>query len=113
MPVPSGSIVDEDIHDPRNTRTTDTSGPEGILRVARAHRSAGRNQQAIDAYSRLVSDYPFSSRLPEAFLERGLVRLSRGDRTGALIDFDTVAEAFPATPQASEARRQGALLRRR
>jgi regulator of sirC expression with transglutaminase-like and TPR domain len=65
----------------------------------------------MDAYTRLINDFPFSPHLPEAFLERGKLRRAAGDRPGALSDFDTVAEACPRSAEAGEARRRAASLR--
>jgi len=104
------AIADEDIRD-AVPGGADTGSAEGILKVARAYASSRRTREAMDAYTRLITDYPFSPLLPVAFLERGRLRLTSGDRAGALEDFDTIAEAFPASPQAGEARRQGNLLR--
>jgi TolA-binding protein len=106
----SPAIADEDVHT-QGQGALPADGAAGILKVARSYSSAGRKREAIDAYTRLVSDYPFSSLLPEAFIERARLRLAAGDRSGALEDFDTVAEAFPSSPWAAEARRQGDLLR--
>lgn len=110
LSAPTPLIGDEDV-----TASAPAGGnsstADGLLRVAQSYASAGNTRQAIDAYTRLIADNPFSQVLPQAFLERGRLRLRAGDRRGALEDFDTVVEAFPASPQASEARRQGGLLR--
>jgi tetratricopeptide (TPR) repeat protein len=110
LSAPTPLIGDEDV-----TASAPAGGnsatADGLLRVAQSYASAGNTRQAIDAYTRLIADNPFSPVLPQAFLERGRLRLRAGERKGALEDFDTVVEAFPASPQASEARRQGGLLR--
>lgn len=106
-------ILEEDLRGATPPDPGHSQGEEGILRVARRYTEIGRIQQAIDAYTRLVADYPFSPHLPEAFLARGKLRQAQGDDRGALEDFDTVAEAFPRSPQAPEARRLGAMLRDR
>lgn len=107
------AILEEDLRDAPPPNPAPSRGEEGILRVARRYTEIGRIQQAIDAYTRLMTDYPFSPHLPEAFLARGRLRQARGDDRGALADFDTVAEAFPKSPQAPEARRLSARLRDR
>jgi len=107
------AIMDEDLRTTIIPGPETSEGAEGILRVARRYAAAGRVREAIDAYNRLIDDYPFSPLLPEAFLGRGRLRLSGGDSRGALADFDTVAEAFPASGQAREARRQAEILRSR
>jgi tetratricopeptide (TPR) repeat protein len=110
LSAPTPLIGDEDV-----TASAPAGGnsatADGLLRVAQSYASAGNTRQAIDAYTRLIADNPFSPVLPQAFLERGRLRLRAGERRGALEDFDTVVEAFPASPQASEARRQGDFLR--
>ena len=108
---PPAAVEDEDLRSV--PPGSGAAGEEGLLRAARAHAAAGRPREAIDVYSRLIQDYPFSPTLPEAFLERGREKLKTGDRTGALEDFDAVAEAFPRSAQALEARRLGDSLRRR
>jgi len=81
-------------------------GDDGILRVARHYRDRGRAREALEAYTRLIKDYPFSPLLASAFMERGLLRESQGDLTGARSDLETVTQAFPDSPEASGARRK-------
>ncbi|MBI3449637.1 MAG: tetratricopeptide repeat protein [Acidobacteria bacterium] len=107
---PSTPISDEDVRRPESAAPA-ASGADGLLRAARSYISSGKPREAIDVLTRLISDFPFSPLLPEAFLERASARLGLGDRHGALEDFDTVTEAFPASPRAAEARRQASLLR--
>jgi tetratricopeptide (TPR) repeat protein len=106
-------IQDEDIREAPPIGVPAASNSDAVLRVARSYAAQGKTRQAIDAYTRLIQDDPFSSLLPEAFLERGKLKLGLGDRDGALADFDTVVEAYPRSPLAAEARRQGDSLRRR
>lgn len=107
-------IQDEDIREvPAIGGAGAPATSDGVLRVARSYAAQGKSRQAIDAYTRLIQDDPFSSLLPEAFLERGKLKIGLGDREGALADFDTVVEAYPRSPIAAEARRQGDALRRR
>jgi len=85
-------------------------GDDGILKVARHYRDRGRPREALEAYTRLIKDYPFSPLLARAFMERGLLRESQGDLAGARSDLETVAQAFPDSPEAPSARRKLAAL---
>jgi tetratricopeptide (TPR) repeat protein len=106
-------VLDEDVRDVRPPGAGEDAGDEGTLRVARWYAGRGRTSEALDAYTRLIEEHPFSPLLPQAFLERGRLRLRGGDLAGALADFDTVSEAFPGSPLAAEARREGEAVRRR
>ncbi|HZE89490.1 MAG TPA: tetratricopeptide repeat protein [Verrucomicrobiae bacterium] len=107
---PAATISDEDVRGPESA-VPPAAGADGLLRAARSYVGAGKRREAVDVFTRLISDFPFSPLLADAFFERGSARLSLGDRHGALEDFDTVSEAFPASPRAAEARRQASLLR--
>jgi TolA-binding protein len=117
-PVPprepdSGAILEQDLRDAAPPDPEPSADEEGTLRAARRYTEMGRTEQAMDAFTRLIKDYPFSARLPEAFLARGKLRQVHGDDRGALADFETVVEAFPRSPQAAEARQLAAALRNR
>jgi len=110
-PAAAGQFTEEDLRGSPGVDLDRAADDDGILRVARHYRDRGQARQALDAYTRLIKEYPFSPLLPGAFLERGLVREREGDREGALSDFLTVAEAFPDSSEASQARQRVARLR--
>lgn len=102
----AGSIQVEDLEGSPEASLAGVEGDEGVLRVARHYRDRGRAREALEAYTRLIKDYPFSPLLAGAFMERGLVRESQGDLDGARSDFETVSQAFPDSPEAPVARRK-------
>jgi len=106
-----GRILEEDLQGTPEASLGSAEGDDGILRVARHYRDRGQAREALEAYTRLIKEYPFSPLLPGAFMERGQVRERQGDRQGALSDYQTVAQAFPNSPEASLARRKAASLR--
>ena len=108
----SPEISDEDVRSGHIPGSQASKADESTLALARRYAGAGKPREAVDTLTRLVMEHPFSSLLPEAFLERGRLRLILGDHAGSLADFDTVAEAFPSSPLASVARKESASLRR-
>jgi tetratricopeptide (TPR) repeat protein len=106
----AGAIEEESITEPGKAPGEEEPEGERTLWVARQYGDQGRNREAIDAYGRFIRDFPFSPLLPEAFVERARARLKTGDRQGALEDYRTVAEAFPESRLAAEARREAARL---
>jgi tetratricopeptide (TPR) repeat protein len=109
--VTGGDITEEDLQGTPAASPAPPAGAEGILRVARHYRDRRQFQEAQEAYSRLISDFSFSPLLPGAFMERGLIREKMGNYPGALADFDTVAQAFPGSPEARKARQRAQILR--
>ena len=103
-------IEEEEIRDPEPALAAAVANGERILWVARKYSAEGKMVESISVYSRFIHDYPFSPLLPEALMARARDRLKTGDRSGALEDFQTVAEAFPASTEATEARREAARL---
>ncbi len=73
--------------------------------------SALRQQQALDsAIADLDKALALDPRHPEALLERGIVRLLKGDDAGARADWQTLVNAAPKTPAADQARRNLELM---
>jgi tetratricopeptide (TPR) repeat protein len=67
--------------------------------------SAERRENALDrAAADLDRALAIDPVHPEALLERGIVRLLKGDQAGARADWQMLAEAAPKTPAAEQAR---------
>lgn len=59
--------------------------------------------QGVQAYTRLITQYPGSSFVPKALLRQGLVAYNANDNEGALAKFKTVVRDFANTQEAIQA----------
>ncbi len=69
--------------------------------IAESYAEAGDAERALDAYARVVDDYPDSPRIPTAFYRAGLIELELGNREDAEALFRQVVSGYPDSPEAS------------
>lgn len=62
--------------------------------------------EAIDAYNRVISNYPKGDRVPDAFYKRGLVFSEMGQTDRARESFEILMKQFPETDLARLAKQQ-------
>jgi tol-pal system protein YbgF len=108
----------------RGSMTTARAGFQEFLRVAPRDRRAADAlfhigetyardpDNAVQAFERVVEQYPASPRAPTALLRIGRVEAGRGNRTEARARFNQIIRAYPRAPEAEEARTEIARLGR-
>jgi tol-pal system protein YbgF len=62
--------------------------------------------EAIDAYNRVISNYPKGDRVPDAYYKRGLVFSEMGQADRARESFEILMKQFPETDLARLAKQQ-------
>jgi tol-pal system protein YbgF len=62
--------------------------------------------EAVDAYNRVISNYPKGDRVPDAFYKRGLVFSEMGQTDRARESFEILMKQFPETDLARLAKQQ-------
>jgi tol-pal system protein YbgF len=62
--------------------------------------------EAVDAYNRVISNYPKGDRVPDAYYKRGLVFSEMGQVDRARESFETLMKQFPETDLARLAKQQ-------
>lgn len=124
-PTPDASEAEEVYNEAlaafrRGSHATAREGFEEFLRAAPRHRLAAdaqfhvgetyaqtRNpQQAIDAWDRVVEQFPASPRAAAALFRAGQVELGRNRRDEARARFNQVVRAYPRSPEATRARQE-------
>lgn len=63
-------------------------------------------ERALQAYARVVQQYPGSAKAPTALYRAGLIEVQRGNRTEARTLFNQVVRAYPRSTEATSAREQ-------
>lgn len=59
--------------------------------------------QAIEAFQRIINEYPEGSKVPDAMLKTGYAYLSLGDRENARIHLKKVVKNYPFSPSGTKA----------
>jgi tol-pal system protein YbgF len=62
--------------------------------------------EAIDAYNRVISNYPRGDRVPDAYYKRGIVLSEQGQTDRARESFEILMKQFPDTDMARLAKQQ-------
>ena len=84
--------------------TPDGQGADyALFQTAQAFAGQGQTPAAIEAYGRLVTDFPASTLFAEALVARAALRASTGDTDGAVADYERVVAERPASPAAPRA----------
>jgi len=88
------------------------SAPEAQLLIGESNRLAGKNQEAVVAYDRVIANYPKSGSVPQAYYKRGQALERLGQRDRARESYDTVTKEYPDSDQASLAKQRLEALNR-
>lgn len=89
---------------------TDPSTAEAHFRLGELAYGERRYRDAIVEYGKVASEFPRSSRAPDALLRTADSMLALGMKADAAILLSEVTERYPATPAAARAKRQLAEL---
>ncbi len=74
-----------------------------LYELGNTHLALNRNNEAINAYDRLVSTLPLSSYVPRALLKKGLILNNTEKLQESLTVFKRVANDYPSSPEAIQA----------
>ena len=78
--------------------------PEAQLTIGESYRLDGKDADAVTAYDRVISNYPGSAAVPQAYYKRGLSLEKLGEIDRAKQSHEAVLKQFPDSPEASLAR---------
>ena len=76
---------------------------DALFELANTLISAGQEQQGLQAYDRLITEYRGSSLVPQAMMRQGLVHYNSNGNEQALGKFKSVVRDFPNTQEAIQA----------
>ena len=86
------------------TATPDRQGWDyALFQTGQSHAAAGRTDEAMATYDRVLSDFPSSPIRPQARYARGFLLFNGGDYDGALVEYRRVVEEHPRSPIAAKA----------
>ena len=74
-----------------------------LFQIGQAHANAGRTDEALAAYDRLLAQYPESPLRAQAQYAKGEIAFRQGDYDRAIADYQTVVEEYPGSPVAPKA----------
>lgn len=74
--------------------------------IGECHYNDGKFPQAVDAYNRVITNFPRGDRVPDAYYKRGVAFSSMKQPDQARESFETVIELFPDHEMARLARQQ-------
>lgn len=63
--------------------------------IGECYYSDGKNVEAIDAFSRVITNFPTGDRVPDAYYKRGIALSAMGDVERARESFETLMQVFP------------------
>ena len=83
-------------------------GGEGAARawlhMGDSHESMNRLRQAVEAFTRVINNYPQAAVVPTALYKRGQIEVALRERDNAIADFRDILDRFPTAPEAALAR---------
>ena len=80
--------------------------PHSQFWLGEAYYALRRYPEALDAFLNLITRYPKSRKVPDAYYKRGLTYLRRNFPLNAALEFEKLVESFPAHPISKKARVQ-------
>jgi tol-pal system protein YbgF len=83
---------------------TNDKADDAQYNIGEAYYNAGKYSEAIAAFSKVVTDYATGGKAASALFKRAKAELAVQQKEGAIADFRTVAEKYPAEPEASLAK---------
>jgi len=63
--------------------------------IGECYYSDGKNLEAIDAFNRVITNFPTGDRVPDAYYKRGIALSAMGDVERARESFETLMKTFP------------------
>lgn len=81
----------------------DASSEYAILRKAIIAGDMNQYDSKVQQLDELISNYPNSSKVPEAMLEKGNALILKGDVAGAISSYSKLISKYPSQPEAREA----------
>ncbi|MDZ4656586.1 MAG: tetratricopeptide repeat protein [Bythopirellula sp.] len=84
-------------------KNSDMLQAEGLWRTARLHEWLKQHTEAINFYSRLLTDFPKFDRTPEAIAKIAWIEATNGKQAAAKKHCQVLVANFPQSPQAAEA----------
>lgn len=91
-------------------RVGNEGSDEALYRIAHIYTQQGKTEQAIEHINLAVSSFPSSSYLPQMLYDKGRSELRLGRKEAALATFYKIYHNYPATPIASTALLERALI---
>jgi tol-pal system protein YbgF len=82
------------------------------LYVGECYYHDGKRMEAIDAYNRVISNYPKGDRVPDAYYKRGITFSELGQTDRAVETLETLMKTFPEHDMARLAKQQVDRLKR-
>lgn len=79
--------------------------------IGESHQSEKRFEDAVAAYQLVIDKFPKGNKVPDAILRKGLALSNLDENDAALKELYTLIELFPASDQATRARKLIAQLR--
>jgi tol-pal system protein YbgF len=81
-------------------------GDDALWYVGECYQSDGKFNEAIDAYNRVIANYPKGDRVPDAYYKRGIALSAIGQTDRARESFETLMKVFPESDLARLAKQQ-------
>ena len=76
---------------------------DALYELGNTYISEENTEKGLNAYAKMIADYPKSSYVPKAMLKQGLINYNEGKNQVALTTFRLVVEKFPNTEEAIQA----------
>ncbi len=76
---------------------------DALYELGNTQINAGNTTEGLNAYAKMIEDYPKSSYVPKTILKQGLINYNDGKKQVALTKFRSVVEKFPNTEEAIQA----------
>jgi len=83
---------------------TNEKADDAQYNIGEAYYNAGKYAEAINAFSKVLSDYAEGGKAASALFKRGKAEVALAQRDAAVADFKTVVTKYPNEPEASLAK---------
>ena len=83
--------------------TTIGGADYALFQIGQAQANAGRTEEAVAAYDRLLNDYPESSLHAQTLYAKGALAFQQGDYREAIANYQAVIDEHPGSPLAPKA----------
>jgi TolA-binding protein len=80
------------------------------LYIGESHSGLNQLKEAVDAYTRVINDYPQAAIVPTALFKRARIENALQDRDNAIADYKDILDRFPTSVEAEQARGELRLL---